>query len=139
MFILKVVKVLCFDTLLEVLILKNVKVVLVLHFVSVDSKWVNGWRHLRSTTREWRSRYIDKSQSTQTGTVLLIRNCKAVNGAIGGHGSLQKWKDLSCNGKSRGGEAHYSTGVMYQSGNAVVNRQIGLYYVTFLKSPETDR
>ena len=27
-----------------------------------------------------------------------MRDCKAVNGAIGEQGSLQKWKDLSCKG-----------------------------------------
>ena len=41
MFIAEVVKVLCFDTLLEVLILKAVKVVPIGYFAGVDSKWVN--------------------------------------------------------------------------------------------------
>jgi hypothetical protein len=66
-FILKKVKVLCFDALLEVLILKVVKVTPISYFAGVDSKWVNDG--------------IGEGESTQTGTVL---------GAIGGHGSLQK-------------------------------------------------
>ena len=66
--------------------------------------------------------FIGKSESTPTGTVLLMRDCKAVNGAIGEHGSLQKWNDLSCKGKFRGGEAHYSTGVMYHSLDTAVNK-----------------
>ena len=66
--------------------------------------------------------FIGKSESTPTGTVLLMRDCKAVNGAIGEHGSLQKWNDLSCKGESRGGEAHYSAGVMYESVAVAVNK-----------------
>ena len=49
MFILKGVKVLCFDTLLEVLILKGVKVTPFVCFAGVDSKWVNDGKVLRRT------------------------------------------------------------------------------------------
>lgn len=98
---------------LEVLILENVKVVLVLHFVTVDSKWINGWRHFRS---------IGKSESTQTGTVPFLCMTAKWSTERLVHGSLQKWKDLSCTGKSRGGEAHYSTGVMSQSGDVAVSK-----------------
>ena len=40
--ILKELKVLCFDTLLEVFILKVLRCVFFGHFLSVDSKWLTG-------------------------------------------------------------------------------------------------
>ena len=71
---------------------------------------------------------IDKHERTQSGTVVLtcdrpdfIGVNAAVDGAIGGHGSLQKER-FGILGESREGEAHYRTRKVYQSDNYSVKK-----------------
>ena len=60
---------------------------------------------------------VDKDERTQRGTIV---------GAIGGHGSLQKERlDLGFFREPRGGEAHFSTEIVYKSDYCRVNKILG--------------
>ena len=57
-------------------------------------------------------------------TDFFICGRKTANGAVSGHGKSPERLDLSCKGSLAEGEAHYFTGLMYQSSDGTVNRNL---------------
>ena len=75
-------------------------------------------RSFEAADSDWAG--IGERERTQGRAVLLRRDCRAVNGATVGHGSLQKER-FGILGEPRGGEAHFLTEIEYQSDDCGVN------------------